>query len=547
MVWTPSRGRQCWSLPVWTPGSYTVRDHAQHLHRLELSQFSVPINVRRYNPSRWTADVEPDTPVKLYYRVEARQLTVRTCYLDPDLASLCLSSIVMLIEGHRWEIHHLSLLLPDQWAVTVPLPLSRDRGDYIALDFDQLVDSPVHAGRLALHSFAVNGYRHLLVLHGEPPQGWPTSLLDDVTAICQATCLLMEGPPPSGDNYQIVLLLLDNGYGGLEHDNSSVLHFSWSTLASARGYRQLLQLIGHEYLHQWNVRRLRPQELIPYDYERAVISDGLWFAEGITSYFDLFLPFLAGCSNQLTALQDLSAEISWLLKTPGRKVQSLADSSREAWIKLYKAVPSSADVQVSYYRLGTALAFCLDVRLRYAGSSLAELLRTLYQSHGRYQRGFCRKDVEQQLSSLGGQNLTGQLANWLDCPDTLPLQETIAMVGLRLNPVFASHRCSGFQLKLHNDTITVTRVIAGGAAQTAGVIVGDELLAIDGYRIRRPDSLPKLIPDQGICELSLCRRGRMLTVCLDPGPPEVERWEIDYEPEAALKNIALREQWFQII
>ncbi|GCE65431.1 hypothetical protein OMCYN_01369 [cyanobiont of Ornithocercus magnificus] len=545
MVWIPSERRQYWSLPVWTPGSYTVRDHAQYLHCLKLSQLSTPVNVRRRSPSKWIADVESHTPVELYYRVEARQLTVRTCYLDPGLASLCLSSLAMLIDGHRWEVHYLSLKLPSHWSATVPLPLSGD--DYVASSFDQLVDSPVHAGILDLRPFEVKGHRHLLVLYGEPPRGWPISFLDDVAAICQATCSLMKDSPPAGNGYQIVLLLLDSGYGGLEHDNSSVLHFSWLSLGSEKGYRQLLQLIGHEYLHQWNVRRLRPQEFLPYDYDRAVVSDGLWFAEGITSYFDLFLPLITGHSDQLTALRDLSTEVSWVLTTPGRKVQSLADSSREAWIKLYKAVPPSADVQISYYRLGTALAFCLDIKLRCTGSSLAELLRTLYETYGRCQRGFCRRDIEQQLSALGHQNIAEQLADWLDQPDNLPLQEAVSVVGLQLHPVYAPRRCSGLQLKLNDGIITVVRVVAGSAAQTAGVIAGDELLAVAGYRIRRPELLPELIPDYGTCELHLCRRGRILTVSLNPNSPKIDRWEISYDPKASSKAVALREQWFQII
>ena len=177
-------------------------------------------------------------------------------------------------------------------------------------------------------------------------------LTQDITSVCRATCRLMDTPPPAGDRYQLVIQMLENGYGGLEHDHSAVLQFNWPALARPGGLRQLLQLVGHEYLHQWNVRRLRPADYRPYDYGRSVVSEGLWFAEGITSYFDLSTTLLAGFSDRTHFLQDLGDELSRVLMTPGRTVQSLADSAREAWVKLYKATPSSRDTQVSYYRYG---------------------------------------------------------------------------------------------------------------------------------------------------------------------------------------------------
>ena len=179
--------------------------------------------------------------------------------------------------------------------------------------------------------------------------------------------------------------------------------------------RQLLQLVGHEYLHQWNVRRLRPADYRPYDYGRPVVSEGLWFAEGITSYFDLTTTLLAGFSDRTQFLQDLGDELSRVLMTPGRSVQSLADSAREAWVKLYKATPSSRDTQVSYYRYGAAAAFCLDVGLRQVGSSLSAVLRGLWESHGRCGRGYHRHDILSAIAERDGA-LAERLDGWLDQP-----------------------------------------------------------------------------------------------------------------------------------
>ena len=387
MEWTPQWNRQILQLPVWTPGSYTVRDHAQHLHSLRLSNGSTVQKVRRLSPSRWLCELTTLEPVTLSYAIESRDLTVRTGLLDPDFASLSLASVAMEIEGFRWMPHHLEVSAPSHWQVHLPLE-SSVKG-WLAPDFDALIDTPLHAGPFAVEPFTVHGHRHELLLIGAPPFGWPESFISDIERVCQATCDLMGTPPPAGDRYQLVLQLLEKGYGGLEHDHSAVLQFNWSALASKKGYRQLLQLVGHEYLHQWNVRRLRPVELRPYNYSQPVICEGLWFAEGITSYYDLFLPLWAGCTDQTMLLEDFGEELSSVLMSPGRSIQSLSMSAEEAWVKLYKATPASRDTQISYYRLGAAVAFCLDVRLRSFGSSLPVLLRHLWSFFGEQRRGFC--------------------------------------------------------------------------------------------------------------------------------------------------------------
>ena len=315
LEWTPRVHHQSWLMPSWTPGSYTVRDHAQHLHSLQLQQSGRAIRCKRVAPSCWTAELLDLDPVCLTYTLEARQLTVRTNHLDPDFASLCLPAVVMLIDGERWNPHHLQLCLPTDWLGHLPLPRVDD--GYEARDFDHLVDAPVHAGPFDSRPFTVCGHQHELLTIGEPPMGWPLTLQADIEAVCEAACTLMGTPPPAGDCYQLVIQLLDQGYGGLEHDHSSVLQFSWEALTKKDGYRQLLQLIGHEYFHQWNVRRLRPGAYVPYRYDKAEISDGLWFAEGITSYFDLTLSLLADKSDRQTFLEDLGKDISHVLLNPG--------------------------------------------------------------------------------------------------------------------------------------------------------------------------------------------------------------------------------------
>ena len=479
----------------------------------------------------------------LDYAIEARDLTVRTCHLDPDFASLSLAAVAMDVEGCRWHEHRLTVAVPEAWSVHVPLPFVDQA--WIAEDFDGLVDSPVHAGSFDVERFDVDGHGHELLLIGSPPGGWPSSLTQDITSVCRATCRLMDMPPPAGDRYQLVIQMLESGYGGLEHDHSAVLQFNWPALARPGGLRQLLQLVGHEYLHQWNVRRLRPADYRPYDYGRPVVSEGLWFAEGITSYFDLSTTLLSGFSNRTQFLQDLGEELSRVLMTPGRSVQSLADSAREAWVKLYKATPSSRDSQVSYYRYGAATAFCLDVRLRQVGSSLSTVLRELWASHGRCGRGYQRQNILSAIAKRDS-SLAAQLDGWLDEPDSLPLEALVAALGLRLDPIQSSEPHHGLNLEDQASGVVVKRVAPRGPAMQAGLVVGDELIAIGGRRLRRMADLPMLLKGQSRVSVLWSRRGLMKESLLIPDEC-IDRWTLRWDPGAAAEQLALRDRWFQIL
>ena len=303
--------------------------------------------------------------------------------------------------------------------------------------------------------------------------------------------------------------------------------------------------MGHEYLPQWNVRRLRPREFRPYDYGHPVVSEGLWFAEGITSYFDLVLPLLAGCSDRATLLKDLSEELSTVLMAPGRRVQSLAASAQEAWVKLYKATAVSADSQISYYRLGAATAFCLDVRLRQRDSSLANQLRALWMTHGTVGRGFVREDLTVLLKAIDP-GLADDLDRWLDSPDALPLQDTAALIGARFDPVPLAGPDHGLTLADVNGRVVVRRVALNSPGRAAALVPGDELIAIDGRRVNASADLPLLLRVDRPALVTYARRSCLGTtqLCAVPG---VERWCLSWEPAASSEQLFLRDRWFRFL
>jgi predicted metalloprotease with PDZ domain len=535
-------------LPAWTPGSYLIRDYARTLEALEIHQAGHSLSPRRLGVAHWQLRLPSLEPVRIRWRILATELTVRTCHLSADHGFLALAGVALLVDGERWHPHRLALRIPEGWQAFVPLPEEAD-GCWRAPDFDTLIDSPVEVGPHPCHSFAVAGVPHRWVSWGDDLPQQDRAWLADVEKVCRACCRLLgeEGPPAPA--YLFVLHLLEQGYGGLEHDRSCVLQYGRAALQQPEGRRKLLQLVAHEYLHQWNVRRLRPAELTPVDLERPTIVPTLWFAEGVTSYLDLFLPLAAGLSDEAAVLEDLGAEISRFRLTAGRRVQSLRASGEEAWVKLYRQDAHSHDSQISYYLKGTVLTLVLDLHLRRHGSWIGAVLRQLWQSHGRWRRGYREADLIAAFADHAP-DLSILLPQWLESTDDPPVDELLLEVGLRLVPEWGSLPFAGWQPEAsEGSALRLRRVDRDGPAERAGLQVGDELLAVDGHRIRADADLSRLL---GVAErpqaleVLFCRDGRIRQASLRPDPPVVVRWHLQSleNPEAA--TLDRRQRWLEL-
>jgi predicted metalloprotease with PDZ domain len=334
----------------------------------------------------------------------------------------------------------------------------------------------------------------------------------------------------------------------LEHDNGSVLQFGRRALAKPEGRRQLLQLVAHEYLHQWNVRRLRPLELATYDYDQAVVIPSLWFAEGVTSYLDQLLPLAACLSGEAELLEDLGADLSRYLLTAGRQVQSLQASSEEAWVKLYLADAHSGSSQVSYYLKGAVLALVLDLRLRQRGYCLPLVLQHLWRSHGAIGRGYRQAELIAAFAAHD-QELNELLPQWLNSTEDPPIAEALAVVGLRLQPEIAPDPWLGWQLETTNAGLTVQRLQRDSPAQLAGLLAGDELLALDGVRLRSPEDLTPLWAAAPCCQprqLLWVRDGLVRSGEITAAAPAVQRWRLLVDPDAEPASASRRANWLRL-
>jgi predicted metalloprotease with PDZ domain len=543
------------SLPVWIPGSYLVREFARHLSGLRAEAGGQTCRVEAIDKCRWLVHGRGRAALRIDYEVYAFDTSVRAAFLDEQRAFFNGSSLCLKVEGHEGLPHRLRLgRLPAGWQVaTAMAPTGRPR-EFVCADYDELIDHPVAAGAFWLGRFELRGVPHRLAVSGAWPGFDGERLLADVRRICEAQTSLWDGGgQPPFDRYVFLLQALEDGYGGLEHRASTALlsarrHLPRIGVAEAGdGYVGLLGLISHEYFHAWNVKRLRPREFERLDLHAENYTRLLWFFEGFTSYYDDLLLLRAGRIDAARYLQLLGKTIDTVRATPGRRVQSVADASFDAWIKYYRPDENTPNATVSYYAKGSLVALALDLTLRRGGRGcLDDVLRALWLRGGG--GPVDEADIERALHKVAGRSLRRELRAWVHGTDELPLQPLLADVGVawEQQPVDLGAELG---LRLSEGPVSgiqVKTVLRGGAAEAAGVSAGDELLAVDGWRVRRLDDARAWTGAGRPLQLLLVRDQRLLERRVTPPspPPRQVALRLVERPAAAVHR--RRRHWLGV-
>ncbi len=547
------------SLPVWIPGSYMVREFGRHLSRLEARQGRKALALQQLDKSRWQANCSGRGGLILSYLVYAFDTSVRAAFLDCDRGFFNGTSLCLRVEGRESQAHGITLAgLPRGWSVATAMPGDGRRG-YVAADYDELVDHPFELGRFWRGAFDAAGVAHEFVVAGAWPSLDGERLMADARRICETQIAFWHGtrkprsrhqPRPPFDRYVFMLNAVEDGYGGLEHRASTALIGARRDLprrgpsAASEGYNTLLGLISHEYFHSWNVKRLKPRELARIDYARENHTPLLWFFEGFTSYYDDLLLLRAGLIDAACYLNLVAKTFNGVAATPGRQVQSVAQASFDAWVKYYRSDENTANATVSYYSKGALVALALDLSLRQdRRGTLDDVMRQLWRSS----RGGAidERDIAAALREVGGRSYARELAAWVHGTGELPLPALFDAAGIaqRHSPLaFAA----ALGLRLAEGALSgvqVKSVLAGSAAAQLGVSAGDELLAVDGWRIRRLDDAPQWLAAGQPFELLLVRDQRVLRLKLRPAatPPTTLALALADKPAAAAAS--LRRGW----
>jgi predicted metalloprotease with PDZ domain len=513
------------SLPVWIPGSYLVREFARHLSALRAEQGGEACRVEALDKSHWRVHGRGRGVLRIDYDVHAFDTSVRAAFLDDQRAFFNGSSLCLQVDGFEAGPHRLRLgALPAGWQVaTAMAPTGRPR-EFVGADYRELIDHPVALGPQWIGRFELRGVPHVLAVGGAWPGFDGERLLADVRRICDAQTSLWHGAGrPPFDRYVFLLQALDDGYGGLEHRASTALLTARRHLPrvgvrdAGDGYVGLLGLFSHEYFHAWNVTRLKPREFEALDLQAENYTRLLWFFEGFTSYYDDLMLLRAGRIDAPRYLQLLAKTINAVQASPGRRVQSVAEASFDAWIKYYRSDENTPNATVSYYAKGSLVALALDLKLRAHGrGTLDAVMRALWQRSGG--GGIDEADIEQALHAVAGRSLQRELQAWVHGTDELPLQALLADAGIAWTHERAE-LAAELGLRLSEGPVSgvqVRSVLRGSAAEAAGLSAGDELLAVDGWRVRRLDDARAWIRPGQALRLLLVRDQRVLERTLQP-------------------------------
>ncbi len=474
-------------IPVWTPGSYLIREYARNIWDLAaFGSKNESLVSYKIGKNHWQIKTEERKDIQVKYRVFANELTVRTNHLDASHGYF--NGAAMFFYIPQWEQQPIQLqIIPPQsnWQVTTTLPLvTGETNIFEAKDFDTLVDSPVEIGKHQLYDFTVLGKSHQLAIWGEG-NSLPEEIVRDTIKIIETEAKIFGGLPY--EKYLFLLHLSGNGYGGLEHKDSCTLNYPRFGFRDREKYQRFLQLVAHEFFHLWNVKRIRPQALETFDYDAENYTTSLWFCEGTTSYYDLLIPLRAGIYERQNFLENLSKDITKYLNIPGRKIQSLAESSFDAWIKLYRRDADSDNNQISYYLKGELVSLLLDlfIRAKFKNRrSLDDVMVLMWQRFGIEEIGFTPEQLQDTIAEVADCSLADFWVNYLETTQKLPFNEYLEPFGLYLKAIEdESIPYTGIKVQLENDREIIKFVEAGSPCAKAGIEAGDELLAINGFRV----------------------------------------------------------------
>jgi predicted metalloprotease with PDZ domain len=504
------------AMPVWTPGSYLVREFARNVLDLRASDGSGrPLATEKDAKDSWKVALGGSDTLEVSYRVYAFRHDTNQSYLDTDHAVINGASVFLYLDGLQSHPVTVEIVPHEGWSVIATglellAPGSRT---FAAPDYDVLIDSPFEVGNQRVHSFEVGGIKHEVSIFSPRP-------IDEAAFTADLKKIVEHAIPIYGEvpysRYVFIVDFTDQGYGGLEHLNSTHCIAGYLMMEPPWEYRRLLTLFSHEFFHAWNVKRMRPIALGPFDYSRENYTRSLWISEGVTSYYENVILRRAELISVPEFLDFLCDDINEVRSLPSSRSVSPQESSFDTWIRFYREDENSPNVSPSYYRQGSVLGLLLDLEIRRSSdgaSSLDDAMRHVYSQTYKEGRGFTDEEFERACSVISHGHTDEIFSRHVRGTDEVDYETYLGFAALTLQPRSPSGVPEGFlgvKTKA-GQGLTVQSRLFGSPAALADLSAGDEIIALDGLRMdgqRLPFYIANREPGSDVV-VTLAREGVM--------------------------------------
>ena len=539
---------QVLSLPTWIPGSYLIREFSKHIESVRAyDEEGRLLEIQKFEKNKWRLFNTDHELITVEYDVYAYDLSVRGAYVDQTRLYVNPACACLGLEGQEDKAVEVELFLPDELkhfqlaTGMASKSLVKGRFTLKAKNYAELIDAPFELAEQTRFSFEAKGIPHEFVVSGKHAMN-AARMQQDIEKIC-ATEISMFGSAPFS-NYTFMTMATANSYGGLEHPNSTSLISPREDLPKANepeepseDYQRFLGLCSHEYFHSWLVKFIRPENFVNYDLNKEGYTSLLWIFEGFTSYYDDLILLRSGVISQASYIKLLKTQIDRYLQNPGRFVQSVSESSFDAWVKFYRQDENSNNAGTSYYNKGCLVALCLDLGLRLRGSSLDALMRKLYENA---QKGILvhERTIVELCNELTGDNWIEQINHLINTTDELPLDQLFPEFGLSYSLKNDKSLPLGLKLVEKPEGVLVQSARRDGAAAQAGLSAHDVIIAIDGLKATMK-LVEKYAKQEGSYSILAFRRDELMSFDVKASGSELTEVELKVEDQAKA------EKWFK--
>jgi predicted metalloprotease with PDZ domain len=548
-------------MPVWAPGSYLVREFSKNVEGFSAkNKKNETLPVQKLNKNTWRVSTSQSDQIKINYRVYAFEISVRTSFIDASHAFLSPSGIFMYPDGLINHPVTVAVKPYTGWSkISTGMELVSGSSDtFYAPDYDILYDSPIEVGNQDVFEFTAAGVKHEVVMAGGGNYNKDRLKQDMAKIVEEETKIFSENP-----NKRYVFIVqnyLTGAGGGIEHLNSTVLGAARLGYASEAGHKGFLGLVSHEYFHLWNVKRLRPKALGPFDYDNENYTSNLWIAEGFTSYYDDLVMQRTGFNTPDKYLDGLATTINGVENQPGNRFQPVSESSLEAWIKYYRPNENSKNSGISYYDKGSLIALLFDLEIINASKgqkSLDDLMKGMYDEYYKKQkRGYTDAEFRTMAETLAGKSFDKIYTDYINGTQPIDYNTYLEYAGLRLvnDNAGKNDPYLGIAAAAANGKIMITNVSRGSAAWKYGLNTNDELIGIDGVRIANisdPNSsdVNRVISGKKVGDkipVVISRDGMLQTLELTLGANPNLKYRFESVSNPTEAQLTVRKKWLKL-